>query len=359
MFDRLRSNASARNLIAELERLVPTLLAEKNVPGLALSLLRDGTPYWHGAFGVRRSDTREPVTVDTVFEAASLSKPVFAYGVLRLRSEGVLDLDAPLDECMPEPYVPEDERAKMITARHVLSHTTGFPNWRSDERPLQTYYPPGERFSYSGEGYVYLQKAVTRISGQPIVDFLASRVLKPLGMTASTFVWPSDGAFEVALPHEAQGGPKEKEMWPKVNTAAGLHCTARDFASLLLAIMCPGDSAARLSFAAVGEMLRSQIPVNDLPPGAEGWPDGTCASNPHLSWGLGWGIQHASKGDAFWHWGDNGGYRAFAIGSLGPKHGLVALTNGANGQRVIDGVLRGIIGGDYPALDWLDDLYRA
>jgi hypothetical protein len=106
------------------------------------------------------------------------------------------------------------------------------------------------------------------------------------------------------------------------------------------------------------EMLALQVRVNDRPPWRENWPNGPVTLNDCVGWGLGWGIQRTPEGDAFWHWGDNGCYRAFAIGSPESGNGMVVLTNSENGQRVIRTILRDLIGGDYPALDWLDGLHE-
>ena len=141
-----------RATIAALQKRVPELLSEATIPGLSLALIRDGKTYWEHAFGVRDEKTGLPVTGETIFEAASLSKPVFAYGVLKLVDQGKLDLDAPLSRYMPQLYVEGDPRIDKITARIVLSHRTGFPNWRDAGRPLKIYFTPGERFSHSGEG---------------------------------------------------------------------------------------------------------------------------------------------------------------------------------------------------------------
>jgi hypothetical protein len=101
------------------------------------------------------------------------------------------------------------------------------------------------------------------------------------------------------------------------------------------------------------EMLASQVSVNDSAPWHAGWPKKEIQENDRVSWGLGWGLQHTADGDSIWHWGDNGNYRAFAVGWLDGGHGIVIMTNGRNGQKVIDAILRDIVGGDYPALDWL------
>src|SRR4030095_1153264 len=133
--------------------------------------IRDGKIIWNHAFGVKNASTREPVDDNTVFEAASLSKPVMAYAALKLVDAGKLDLDKPLAQYLEKPYLEGDDRLNLITARRVLTHTTGFPNWRQQGQPLKIVFPPGERFSYSGEGFVYLQKVIERLTGQAFDDF--------------------------------------------------------------------------------------------------------------------------------------------------------------------------------------------
>ncbi len=120
-------HAPEKEELASLERLVPRLMKDADVPGLSLAVVRDGQVVYRRVFGVRDAGTGAPVDDDTVFEAASLSKPVFAYTVLKLVDVGQLDLDAPLAKYLPGDYA-EDPRLRSITARRALSHTTGFPN---------------------------------------------------------------------------------------------------------------------------------------------------------------------------------------------------------------------------------------
>src|SRR5690349_10781262 len=132
---RSQNNSSeTKNIIDKLEKDIPQLLEKSDVPGLGIALIRNGELVWTGAFGTANADTKKPVTSTTVFEAASLSKPVFAYAVLKLVDEGKLDLDTPLNKYLGNNYdVVNDDRINLITARHVLSHTSGFPNWRDND----------------------------------------------------------------------------------------------------------------------------------------------------------------------------------------------------------------------------------
>src|SRR5882724_9249371 len=113
------------------------ILRDSRVPGLSFALIRDGKIVETKAVGVRDASTGNPIDAHTIFEVASLSKPVFAYAVLQLVDAGVLSLDTPLAKYVPE-YVLDDPRAASITVRNVLSHTTGLPNWRSQANPLKT-----------------------------------------------------------------------------------------------------------------------------------------------------------------------------------------------------------------------------
>jgi CubicO group peptidase (beta-lactamase class C family) len=150
-----------------LDQLIPTLMREADVPGLAIAFIKAATVVWKRNFGVQDKETQAPIEHDTIFGVASLSKPVFAYGVLQLCEKGVLQLDTPLSEYFPIPYTedgfdPSNPRLKLVTARQVLSHSAGFGNWRKDEM-RRINFTPGEKFSYAGEGYLYLQRVIEHL----------------------------------------------------------------------------------------------------------------------------------------------------------------------------------------------------
>ena len=148
-----------------------------------IAIIRDGKIVETKALGVRDASTAIPVDDNTIFEAASLSKPVFAYAVLQLVDAGVLSLDTPLSKYVPD-YVKDDPRAASITVRHVLSQASGLPNWRSKANPLKTYFQPGERFSYSGEGFLWLQQVVEAVTAESFNSVMARLVFDPPGNEA-------------------------------------------------------------------------------------------------------------------------------------------------------------------------------
>jgi CubicO group peptidase (beta-lactamase class C family) len=150
-------------LVAELEVQIPAWMAEGTVPGLSIAVIQHSQIVWRRGFGVRDAVSKEPVDDATVFEAQSMSKPVFAYAVMNLYEQGVIELDTPLTKYTSERLVTGDPRLDLITARRVLSHTSGLPNWRSKEDPLRINFTPGEKYSYSGEGYWACQPEGLRI----------------------------------------------------------------------------------------------------------------------------------------------------------------------------------------------------
>ncbi len=344
--------ARLSDVTAALDRRIPDLLAEGLVPGLSIALVRDGKIAWAKAFGVANADTRQPVTTETVFEAASLSKPVFAYAVLKLVDRGLLNLDTPLTRYLPGRYdVGDDPRLDLITARLVLSHRTGFPNWRQgprDQAPLSLYFTPGERFSYSGEGYVYLAHVVEHVTGQPLEAFMQASVFDPLGMTSSSYVWQDRYETRKAYNHDVFGRVTGRSKPTKPNAAASLHTTPADLARFVVAVL----DGRGLAPATARAMLSVESRVS------EGGPNtiarGPGHLSPSLAWGLGWGLLQTPRGPAFWHWGDNGNNRSFVYASERSKNAVVIQTNGANGMLIVPALVRIAVGDADPVFGWLD-----
>jgi CubicO group peptidase (beta-lactamase class C family) len=333
-------------------------MAEAEVPGLGIALIHDAQVAWTRGFGFRNRDTAEPVTPDTVFEAASLSKPLFAYAVLKACTAGMLDLDAPLSAYVPEPYIPDESRVERITARHVLSHTCGFPNWRPKGRALRMHFAAGERFAYSGEGYVYLQRVIEHLAGQTLDRWMQTQVLNPLGMVHSGYVWREAYETQASRGHDAAGKPTEPRRMLEPNATYSLYTTPRDYAAWMAPLLRPPADATRPHVAT--HMLTPQVPVNDAGLDAERSP-AEVQTNAHVWWGLGWGLQRTPGREAFWHWGDNGVFQAFAMGLPRHRSGMVCMAN-SEGARSLWSKLFGLAfgtsrGGPLPAIDWLNELY--
>lgn len=327
-----------------LNRDIPSLMQQADIPGLSVALIDKGRTTWVHSFGKVDLKTEQPVTDYTRFSAASLSKTVFAYAVLQLVDQGKLDLDTPLIHYWPEKVVADDPRLEKITARLVLSHRTGFPNWRPDGGQLKILFNPGDRFSYSGEGFVYLQHTVEHIEGKPLNQIMQQLVFTPLGMNDSTYI--SEPGPNVSPGHSPGGQPRDPISSKDGNAAASLLTTAHDYALFIEAVL----NGRRLRSTTLRQMETPQVAV-----------DPTCTNctdhapvklSPDLFWGLGWGIEQTSTGKYLWHWGDNPGYKDFVAVDLNHRRALVLFTNGQNGLSIAPAIIHDAIGGDHPAFRW-------
>lgn len=318
------SRTSWKALVADLEEQIPQLMSALVVPGVSVAIIRDGALAWRRGFGVRDAASRRPVDTETIFEAASMSKPVFAYAVMKLCEQGVIALDTPLTEYAPEPFLTGDARLGRITARHVLSHTTGFQNWRSDKEPLAIGFTPGEKYSYSGEGFSYLQAVVTHLTRQPIEPFMKAHLLEPFGMTSSGYAWNDLFEARAARPHDDKGRPQDNRKRTAADVAryaaAGdLHSTPTDYARFLIEVIAPKPADAfRLTAASLREMRRPHVTADE-------WH----------SRGLGWELVLNDPDGIIQHGGDNTGFRAFAAASVEGRFGMVVMTNGDNGGALM------------------------
>ncbi len=360
---------------------LPKIMELANVPGLAVAIIKDGRLAWSQGFGVKKAGATDAVDSDTLFGAASLSKPVFAYAVLRMREEKIIDLDRPLWEYLPYEDLPAVENAKLITARHVLSHSTGLQNWRFNrDQRLRIAFKPGERFTYSGEGFFYLQRVLEVITGRGFEEYMRERVLKPLGMPSSDYLWMSEMEPRVAAGHNNQMSPSEiynaqqgrrmfeiAREWKKPmaewkyedvvraqaiinkdqpplpnfllpNTAGSLVTSVNEYAQFMIRLMDrPRRDALDLSDATRREMLTPQTRINNA-----------------LAWGLGVGLESEAGRNMFWHWGDNGTFKAFMMGDPAKRSGVVVFTNAMNGHRVWQRIVAEATGGDHAAfLFWM------
>lgn len=342
------------------------LMRAAPVPGAVIGSLHEGKLSWITPLGVRAAGSPGPITASTLFQAASLTKQVTAYAAFALRARGQLDFDRPLVS-----YVDDlpSAAARAVTARHVLSHSSGFPNWRFPEGATKTIpqlvpaFTPGSRYQYSGEGFFYLQRVLEQISGTGFAQLVHELVFQPLGMTSSTLVWDPETLARTALPHDRHGEPRKgwdksaralrayaarldkpveqlryeeyaaftRESgdpvlpnWMVPNAAASLVTSAEDYARFL---------AAALRNPEIGEQ---QVHINEF-----------------LGWGLGWAIERYAGHSYLWQWGDNGGYKNFVLAEPSTGSALFVFTNGDSGARVYDRVVTHATGHDHPALFWL------
>ena len=356
---------------------LPKLMEVTAVPGLSMGVLQDGKLVWQRHEGSADAGTRAPVTADSLFPAASLGKPVFAYAALRLADDGKLDLDRPLKSYVPD-HAPADPRGDKVTPRHVLSHSSGFRNWRNSiEQPLTPDFDPGSRFQYSGEGFYYLQRAVEKITGGAFEQFMETRLFAPLGMRASTYGWRDDTDTRLVTGHnrgnpvrgqsrefsngllkyaQSQGKPLAvfthedivaamsaiKPSPPTLpnfmipNSAGSMLTTIADYATYLGRVLVPAKDAVEITPPTRQQMLAPATRVNSA-----------------LAWGLGWGLESDEGREYIWHWGDNGNYKNFVLAHLPSRSAIIVFTNGNNGMRINEAVVAAASGHEHLAFDWL------
>lgn len=325
------------------------LMRKNKVPGLSLVIIENAEITGYIELGLKNAQKKDLINEETIFEAASLSKPVFTYGVLKIVEDGKLDLDKPLAEYLCYADIKNDERINSITARMVLTHTSGFPNWRPKNESLKIYFQPGERFSYSGEGFLYLQKVVEHISGLSLEEYIQKNVFIPLGMVHSSFIWSNDSKKSTG--HNADGSPIENQKEVPQNAAFTMHSNPQDYAKFVIAIL----KGVGLNSKTINEMFRPQIKVQEG--SANSIENYTGQLSSSVSWSLGWGIQCIEMGDSFWHWGDNGGFKSFILGFKSSNNAIIIFTNGSNGLILISEIIKKYMGVSQPALDWLEKEY--
>jgi len=228
------------------------------IPGLSIAVINDAEMVYHRTFGVKNIETGAAVNSSTIFEAASLSKPLSSYFVMKQIEKGVIGLDDPLYRYMAHPAIRDnDKRYELITPRMVLSHTTGFPNWSVD-KPIEMKFTPGTGFSYSGEAHQYLTALLAvaqHTNWQEGLDSIFQQdVAKPLGMKRSFYV-----RNDYTTRHKATGYFKDgrvKDFWLDGSISFGgahtLHTEAVDYARFLIA-MINGEGLKKETF---DEMLR-------------------------------------------------------------------------------------------------------
>lgn len=311
------------------EQTLKTLAAEHHICGVAIAVVKN-----------RKLDSMDTATgclpaltlnSNSVFQAASLGKPVFAYAVLKLVEQGTLELDTPVVTYLPQGYrhqfypskaepsdLVTDPRIEAVTARMVLNHTSGLPNWASG--PLGFDSAPGQRWDYSGEGFVLLQRAVEAITGEPLDRFMTAQVFKPLAMDNSDYVWSERTAQGLLPGTKANGAPRATMVLKNPIAAYSLYTSAADYGKFLVAVLNDAHLLKQLSASPV-----------------------TVDPSLNLGWGLGWGLERSQDDLYIWHWGNNTGYRAFVIASMRTGDGFVMLTNSENGLTLAPAITQKIL----------------
>ncbi len=300
---------------SDCEDQIQRLLVENKIPALGVGVIRDGQLQQVKVYGERKKG--EPASCDTIFNVASLTKPVVAMLTLKLVSAGKWNLDEPLDKYWIDPDIKSDVRHNKLTTRIVLSHQTGFANWRwlNKSKKLEFAFEPGTKYQYSGEGLEYLRKALENKFKQPIEKLAEKWIFAPLYMRDTLFVWDAKmNESRFAIGHDVQGNPYEINKNRKANAADDLLTTVEDYGKFLVSVM-NGDG---LSKAVFDEMVRHQVKTKE-----------------NKYFGLGWEIYDLGDGEyALSHGGSDEGVKTLVFLLPKSKQGLILFTNSDNGTNI-------------------------
>jgi CubicO group peptidase (beta-lactamase class C family) len=319
----------------------PSYLAEFSIPGAAVAVIEDGRVIMARGFGMADAAQKVPVTSATLFNIGSTSKSVSAWGAMRLVDEGKIGLDDPVQRRLTRWHLPSSSfPADGVTLRRLLSHTaglsvSGYRGWGPDDvipslekslsgddngaGALAIVATPGSSWSYSGGGYTLMQLLVEEVSGRRFADHMRDAVLRPLGMTDSSFALTPAVLGRASHAYDELGEATSTPRFAEV-AAAGMYSSIRDMACYALASI-GGDHASKVLKHASLDVMTTAAPATDG------------------RWGLGYAIQGAGNGfpdgvERVGHDGGNRGWQTFFWVSRSRRDGLVVLTNGSDGWNV-------------------------
>lgn len=307
-------NANFPKPLFDNEKQIEKLLEQHHIPSMAMGYVENGRISQLKAFGVQKDSI--PVSVNTIYKVASLTKPIAALIALKLVDQGLLDLDELLSNYHIDSDIKGHPYTKKLTARIVLSHQSGFPNWRylNESNVLDFDFEPGTKFQYSGEGFEYLRLAIEKKLGQPFEQIADEILFTPLGMTDTHFYWSSALDEErYAVEHDEYGEVVEFEKHKTSSAAANLMTTSNDYSKFLVHIM----EGAGLADGLYTEFLAVQ--VNE---------------KSGIDRNLGMQLLRNLPNNEFalMHTGGDYGIKTIAIALPNSKRGLVLFFNSENGM---------------------------
>jgi len=301
-----------------------------NIPGLAIAVINDSKVVYHQTFGLANLEKRLPVTVKTIFEGASLSKSVFAFFVMKFVEEGKLDLDKPLYEYLPYPDIAHDDRYRKITGRMVLSHRSGFPNWREneDDKKLKIKFEPGTNYEYSGEGYQYLAMVLKHIEGTDwngLETIFQDKVAKPIGMEHTVFISTPYTDKNKAEPYnnQSQWLDWKNDYWYKKGKGqfvapASILSEPMDFSKWIITVM----NQKQLSENSYNQLFTHHSKIS------------TSSTGIGVYYALGFVTADSVYSNTYFHGGSNDGFTCFYLMDTEKDWGYVLFTNSEYGEKL-------------------------
>ena len=341
------------------DSIIPNSMRRHKVPGATVALVEEGKVVWARGFGVADRENGRSTHSQTMFNVASLSKPVTALAIMRLAEQGKLDLDEPVSSYLTRWQLPESEfDSDGVTPRAILSHTAGLSmpsvpafaptaalpelvdildgnytgsDYASSGTRVEILYPPGEAFHYSGGGYVLLELLVEEITGKSFRDYMSQEVLKPLGMSSGRFGWDDEVAERAAVPYGREGKPQPLRRFP-ATAGSGLYTDVSEFATLIGALLTGGGQAGRGVVSPDG--LRTMFEPVEL----------THRASKFELPAMGLGFFATKYPKLISHIGGNRGWRARFVALPESGQAIVVLTNSDRGSELINDVVCAWVG---------------
>jgi CubicO group peptidase (beta-lactamase class C family) len=318
----------------QVDNFIETYQKYYSIPGVSLALIKDGKLVYHKTYGVRNTMTGDKIDDNTLFEAASITKPVFAFAVQRLAERSVIDLDKPMYLYLPYPDIEYDERYKLMTARHVLTHRTGFPNWRSmnEDGKLNLRFTPGTNYNYSGEGFEYLKMVVEKITGKKVEQVLQEEVIEPMGLY-HTFFSKNDSLQRMVAFGHYDRLPSNNDLPESPGMAYSMHTEAAIFTRFMLYLL----EQKGLNTQTYDTMFQKHSDFN-YDPGDE---------KPKVPayMGMSLEIRETPFGKSFGHGGNNGDFKCKFEVYKDLKMGYVIFTNSNTSDPLLGAIREFLIEG--------------
>jgi len=349
-----------------LNQKVEQLMLDANVHGLALSIFEKNSVSYQNTFGFKNFEKKQLLSDTTNIYGASLSKTVFSILVMKLVEEGELDLDTPLASYLPKKiyeYEPqtrwhddfsdlkEDSLYHKITARMCLSHTSGFPNWRwfETDQKLKVKFEPGEKYLYSGEGMVYLQVVLEKLTGKGLEELAHEKIFTPLAMGNSSYQWQEEFEADFAYGHQANDSLYQKDKDNEPRGPSTLETTASDFTKFLEAVL----SRKILSTESWEEIFTPQIRIKSKRQfGPLSMEQTDEFDNIQISYGLGFGLIKTPYGWAAFKEGHGDGFQHYFIVFPETGKGVLMMTNSDNGESIFKELLELTIKDTFTPWEW-------
>lgn len=345
---------------------LPKLMQKAHVQGMGLVLFNNNRVVYKKTYGYSRADKKVPLLPTTNIYGASLSKSVFAVLVMKLVQEGKLDLDKPLQQYLPHPIydylhlkkwhddfssLKNDTLYSKITARMCLDHTTGFPNWRWDlkDQQLKVLQTPGSRYSYSGEGMVYLQVVLEKILGKSLEQLMDEEIFHPLRMQSSAYTFLPDFEKDYSFGHHKKGEIYEKDKDNEARAPSTLETTLNDLSLFIAGVM----QKKVINAESTHVMFSPQIRIRSVAQmGPLSRQDTSANDSIQLSYGMGWGLLKSPFGWGAFKEGHGDGFQHYMILFPDQKSGMLIMTNSDNGESIFKELLELCIADQYTPWKW-------